>query len=269
MQLAHTYYYFKEALDSDTCNRIIRMGNDRFKEIEKVGISTGARTFGGNHKENFMREGNPNEGVARPDEITMEDLKKDTGLDVREVEKKYYVRDSEVCWFNDQWMYDLIYPYLNTANKTAGWHWQFDHSESFQFTKYTSNGFYGWHADGSSDHPGKYKRYIPGITPNDSVDNLGYSNKIPRGFTDDPKMVGKVRKLSMTINLNNPGEYSGGNLKFDFGPHADGERYHECTEIRPQGSIIIFPSFVYHQVTPIEKGTRFSLVLWTLGDPWV
>ena len=72
----------------------------------------------------------------------------------------------------------------------------------------------------------------------------------------------------MTINLNEPGEYEGGNLKFDFGPHSEGERFHECTEIRPQGSIIVFPSFVQHQVTPVTKGTRYSLVLWSLGQPF-
>ena len=81
-------------------------------------------------------------------------------------------------------------------------------------------------------------------------------------------MINKIRKLSLTINLNLPGEYEGGNLKFDFGPHSTGNRYHECTEIRPQGSIIIFPSYIYHQVTPVTKGTRYSLVLWTLGKPF-
>jgi PKHD-type hydroxylase len=81
-------------------------------------------------------------------------------------------------------------------------------------------------------------------------------------------MINKVRKLSMTINLNEPGEYDGGNLKFDFGPHASGKRFHECEEIRPQGSIIVFPSFVYHQVTPVTRGTRYSLVLWSLGWPF-
>ena len=87
-------------------------------------------------------------------------------------------------------------------------------------------------------------------------------------YTDNQDQVGKIRKLSMTINLNKPGEYEGGNLKFDFGPHVTGKRYHECTEIRPQGSIIIFPSFLYHQVTPVTSGTRYSLVLWTLGQPF-
>ena len=81
-------------------------------------------------------------------------------------------------------------------------------------------------------------------------------------------MIGKVRKLSMTINLNKPGEYDGGNLKFDYGPHASGKRFHEVEEIRPRGSIIVFPSFTYHQVTPVTRGTRYSLVLWSLGQPF-
>ena len=72
----------------------------------------------------------------------------------------------------------------------------------------------------------------------------------------------------MTINLTEPDDYKGGDLKFDFGPHADTKRYHECEEIRPQGSVIIFPSFIYHCVTPVTRGTRYSLVLWTLGDPF-
>jgi PKHD-type hydroxylase len=81
-------------------------------------------------------------------------------------------------------------------------------------------------------------------------------------------MVGKVRKISMTCNLNVPGDYDGGNLKFDFGHHTDGSQYHECEEIRPQGSIVVFPSFVDHTVTPITRGTRYSMVLWCLGKPF-
>ena len=40
------------------------------------------------------------------------------------------------------------------------------------------------------------------------------------------------------------------------------------TEIRPRGSIIVFPSFVWHRVTPVTKGTRYSLVVWSLGYPF-
>ena len=71
----------------------------------------------------------------------------------------------------------------------------------------------------------------------------------------------------MTLNLNEPGDYEGGLLNFDFGIHAP-TQYHKCTEISPQGSLIVFPSFIHHQVTPVTRGTRYSLVLWTLGHPF-
>ncbi|NBV29176.1 2OG-Fe(II) oxygenase, partial [bacterium] len=29
-----------------------------------------------------------------------------------------------------------------------------------------------------------------------------------------------------------------------------------------------FPSHVYHQVTPVTRGTRYSLVLWAMGQPF-
>ena len=72
----------------------------------------------------------------------------------------------------------------------------------------------------------------------------------------------------MTVNLTDPKNYKCGNLKFYFGPHAEKSRYHTCTEIRPRGSIIVFPSDRYHQVTPITSGLRYSLVMWSLGQPW-
>ena len=35
-----------------------------------------------------------------------------------------------------------------------------------------------------------------------------------------------------------------------------------------KGSIIVFPSFMPHCVTPVTKGVRTSLVMWCLGEPW-
>jgi len=34
------------------------------------------------------------------------------------------------------------------------------------------------------------------------------------------------------------------------------------------GSVIIFPSFVWHRVKPVTKGIRHSLVCWNLGYPF-
>ena len=35
------------------------------------------------------------------------------------------------------------------------------------------------------------------------------------------------------------------------------------------GTIIIFPSFIFHRVLPITKGKRESLVNWSIGKPFV
>lgn len=250
MQLKNMYYYFSSAIPPETCSRIIELGNNRIQKLQEEGTSVEAYTFG-----EMQKGAHPN--AAPQGDMTREEIKQKGINDI-------YVRDSKATWLNDQWIYDLVWPYVHQANHNAGWNWEFDYAESFQFTIYEPGGFYSWHKDGGSDHPSAWNRYLYGITP----EPLKSENRLPNGYTTDNNMVGKVRKISLTINLNAPGEYEGGNLMFDFGPNCEGERYHECKEIRPQGSIIVFPSFLDHCVTPIEKGTRYSLVLWVLGRPF-
>ena len=256
MQVQNSYYWFKSALTPEQCQKIIDLGVNEIDRIKKAGGSTEATTFGDNHKQAFEKTGK--EVIPQQDK-TIEEIKSQVGEN-KNIEQERYVRDSEVAWFNDPWLYDLIHPFLRTANKNAGWKYQWDFSESFQFTKYNKGGFYGWHADGGGCHLNAYKRYIDGVTTKDP-------KKINQ-YTKNENLIGKVRKISVTINLNKPGDYDGGNLKFDYGPHAGKERFHECEEIRPQGSIIFFPSYTYHQVTPITRGTRYSLVLWVCGKPF-
>jgi PKHD-type hydroxylase len=31
----------------------------------------------------------------------------------------------------------------------------------------------------------------------------------------------------------------------------------------------VFPSFIYHRVKPVTEGTRYSLVIWSCGKPFV
>jgi PKHD-type hydroxylase len=251
MQLTNSYFWFKEAISPENCEKIIAMGEAKIAQEEAEGRSTEAYTFGD------MQKGARGEGASPLD---------DRPLYETEHTEKTYIRDSQVAWLNDQWLYDMIYPFIHEANVRAGWYWDFDLSEQFQFTKYNSpGGFYGWHKDGGSDWTKAYKRYIHGVTPIPLKPN----GQLPSDYVTDHKMVGKIRKISLTINLNKPGDYEGGNLKFDFGMHTSREaRFHECEEIRPQGSMIVFPSFIDHCVTPVTSGTRYSLVLWTLGDPW-
>ena len=249
MELQNYYYWFKSALSEDTCDRILNLGKVKLAELEGKGVSTEAVTFGDRQKGAKPNARAQNEEIA---------YNIDSSKDV-------YIRDSNIAWLADQWIYDAIYPFLQEANIKAGWNWQYKHSEALQFTKYQTDQFYGWHADGNSDSFGAYKRYIHGITDVPLKLNGG----LPSGYTTYNKFIGKIRKISMTINLCDETDYDGGDLKFDFGMHkSKKDRFRTCEEIRPRGSIIVFPSFLQHCVTPVTKGTRYSLVMWTLGDPW-
>lgn len=70
-----------------------------------------------------------------------------------------------------------------------------------------------------------------------------------------------VRKLSFVVQLSDPSDYDGGNLEIMAGP----EPY---AFPRSRGSMILFPSFVMHRVTPVTSGTRLSAVGW-IGGPHV
>jgi len=67
-----------------------------------------------------------------------------------------------------------------------------------------------------------------------------------------------TRKLSFSILLSDPESYEGGELMLHY--KRDG-----YTAAREQGVSIIFPSAMLHEVTPVTKGTRYSLVGWVVG----
>ena len=69
----------------------------------------------------------------------------------------------------------------------------------------------------------------------------------------------KVRKLSVSIILND--EFEGG--EFEFLGHQ------KPVETNGVGTVIIFPSYMVHRVRPIKNGTRYSLVAWICGEPFV
>ena len=180
---------------------------------------------------------NKKEHIARAGEFA--DIKHITDEEVKKFQTK---RKSDVVWLDDQWIYKEIQPYLHTANENANWNFQLDRSQPIQFTKYKLGQYYDWHCDGT-----------------------------PKA---DKNVNNKTRKLSMTCQLTDGSEYEGGELEFDFrnyDPHMRDESKHliQCKEILPRGSIIVFPSFMWHRVKPVTKGVRYSLVMWTVGYPYV
>jgi PKHD-type hydroxylase len=168
------------------------------------------------------------------DFLKKEKLSKKETLDLK---KK---RDSNIVFLNDTWIYNEIFPYIRAANINAGWNFQFDHAEDAQFTKYSKGQHYDWHCD-TFDSP-----YI----------------------SEDSNYSGKIRKLSVTCSLSDPKDYEGGELEFQFRDGIDANEARVCKQVSPKGSIVVFPSHVWHRVRPVTKGTRYSLVIWNLGYPF-
>ena len=66
------------------------------------------------------------------------------------------------------------------------------------------------------------------------------------------------RKLSMSLQLSDPNDYEGGELLLHLS--------HNPTVISKQkGLMVFFPSHTLHEVTPVTKGERYSLVAWIHG----
>ena len=295
MKLSFPYVSYPSLIKPDICKKIIDLGISKIEKNKKEGVDNTGTTLNQKEKSKINLERASVLDNQSASDKTKEELKQ-TNLDI----DKYIMRDSEISWLGEKWIYDIFLPIISDANKKAGWNWIIDTAEYFQFTVYhgdkNEGGFYGWHTDGFSDSANAYKSAIK--ISNDPtrfktakkneknlfiVDANGKpvpdmdSEDLPLRkdgknlasiFTQDEKKWGKVRKISMTVNLNKPDEYEGGNLKFDLGPHLKEERFKVFDDMRNQGSVIIFPSFMYHCVTPVTSGTRFSLVLWLLGKPW-
>ena len=152
-------------------------------------------------------------------------------------------RDCKVSWINDKWIYDILNPFIHAANKKAGWNFQWDWNENSQFTIYEKGHYYGWHVD-----------------------------QQPAPFKDQNKNInGKIRKLSLTLQLTDKTKYEGGDFQFMWiqSDKKDVLNIVTVDDAKDIGTIIVFPSFIHHQVLPITKGKRESLVNWSIGTIFI
>ena len=156
-------------------------------------------------------------------------ITKRASIRTRDNDESY--RRSNISWLGENdvpWLYEKL-EYI--AQQLNGQFYQFDLSgfdEDFQYTVYNSEdeGFYDWHCDSFS-----------------SVEN-----------NIDLR---RPRKFSLTIQLDKPEDYEGGDLLINPG--------REQTAPKGLGTCVAFPSFMLHKVTPVTKGIRRSLVVWITG----
>ncbi len=158
--------------------------------------------------------------------INLADKKWNTATTKREEGQKK--RKTNISWTTEQWLYDLVFSYMTSANTQAGWNFEVDAAESMQIGKYSKGCFYDYHQDGD------------GVTVYDTPENKWLHNK--------------TRKLSLTILLNE--DYEGGEFKF---------YKEEKDTVKGKGSVLVFPSYMPHCVEEVTKGNRYSLVTWFIG----
>jgi hypothetical protein len=170
------------------------------------------------------------------------------------------IRKSEIRWGDlqeiGQMHPDIVDKVMNGIYQKAcemGMQFSIEFAENMQHTTYHAPekkedvaGFYTWHTDAG-----------PNIDPNQTI-----------------------RKLSAIIQLTDPDEYEGGHFQW-LEPWSvfDKLRSNNTTvrmddaiitapfSAKTKGTLIVFPSYVHHQVTPVTRGTRQSLVLWQQGYP--
>lgn len=133
-------------------------------------------------------------------------------------------RDSRIGWIEPieeaQWIFHRLAALFAEANRQYGFALT-GFAEALQYTEYGVDGHFDWHLD---------------IGPDEAA----------------------ARKLSVSILLNSPAEYDGGDLEFlrMGGPPPDLEA----------GTAIFFPAYLPHRVAPVSGGLRRSLVAWAYGD---
>jgi PKHD-type hydroxylase len=147
------------------------------------------------------------------------------GFDGAGSDKNY--RSSQIRWIpqEEKSVVDLLWYFTNIANRNA---FNFDVNliHEIQYTQY--------HATEN----GKYDWHIDTFWANPTTYD---------------------RKISVVIQLSDPSEYEGGEFQFD-------PQYPQLPEeAKAKGSVIVFPSFLSHRVTPVTSGTRKSLVTWCEG----
>ena len=144
------------------------------------------------------------------------------------------IRISKIAWLSDVYLRQQIFHSVNFYNK-QNWNYDIEGCDELQYGTYSDGGKYDWHIDEEAHLLNVGDQYI-------------------------------MRKLSMTIWLNDPDEYEGGEFDIECeGPHLS-PRY-DTLKLK-KGSIVIFPSNKWHRVRPVTSGVRKSLVTWFRGPPF-
>ena len=171
--------------------------------------------------------------------------------------------DVDIGLLDETWVYEKVIPFIEKANMSAEWNYQWDFLDTLQFRVYNKNCFDDWHTDISNGG----QPQIPTHT------YINRKELIPKWGKSKPGIVGKIRKLSFILLLNDSSEFEGGEVEIqsrNFNMNDIGQTPTDIVEVNymTKGSLMVFPSHLFHRVLPVTKGVRISLKGWCWGYPF-
>jgi len=139
------------------------------------------------------------------------------------------IRKSQICFIprveKFKFLYDRLLFDCHKINRDCFGFDNMNMIEVPQYSEYYNDGHYSWHPD----------------TEMNGINN------------------GVTRKISMSVLLNDPSEFTGG----DFEILEEGRKIP-----LNKGDAVFFASFLVHRVKPVTSGVRKSLVQWFTGSPF-
>lgn len=181
--------------------------------------------------QNFLNEFEINQIINFPGKLEDGKVVADKNENSQNPEVVNDIRRSKVKFFNKNdhtfWLFDKINMCVSSLNEEF-----FDYDligyDYLQYTEYheKDKGHYDFHLDMGFDGP-----------------DWGFS----------------LRKLSFVILLSDLSDFDGGDFEISLGKNT------MKVEEFQKGTIIAFPSFLAHRVTPVTRGTRKTLVGWVMG----
>jgi len=145
-----------------------------------------------------------------------------------EVSTTHAGRTNSVSFIDDIKVRQEWLTVAKTVNKDLNWNFDLTAIEPIQYGEYAKTQEYSWHVD---QH------------------NKPYSD-------------GMIRKISFSVFLND--DYEGGEFDLEIGSPKQENRLRTFAKL-PENQMIFFQSDFWHQVRPVTKGVRKSLVGWVLG----
>jgi len=142
------------------------------------------------------------------------------------------LRISKQSWIKEKSFCKYFFDIGQKVNGLCNWNFDIRGIEPIQFGIYSDGGKYDWHKD--------------------------QGQKLFKN--------GSIRKISMTLFMNNPEEYEGGEFDLELF-YPDKKPRYETFKLK-KGSAIFFQSDVWHRVRPVSSGVRKSLVAWYSGPPF-